>query len=357
MQSEKFTAMNGLRILMHVLRNLGTASSCGGRKFFTLHSSLFTLLLFFLTSCQYKDLCYDHPHGDNYNLSLLLELQLELDVNVEVSVETHTKIEKPDYMKVMFYNPQTGMLSDSEIISSDGGRLYEAPNIYDMLVYSFGTEWTQIRGVGDINTLEAFTSDITATKSRALRSFTRADEEEPQGPIIYTPDHLLVAHERVEIPPFSEEERVITLTANARTVVETYGFQIINIKGIEYISSVEAFVTNQSRSTFFGRGEKSTEPATIYFPIEVNNDGYIHTAFNTFGKLPGVSRSYLHILIKNTSGEEVHVSVDITDQFEKEDHEIIIDEEIDIPKPESGGAGIAPTVDPWNEENHDVPIG
>ena len=324
----------------------------------TFHIILLTSSLFLLTSCQYKDLCYDHPHGDNYNLSLLLDLQLELDVDVEVSVETHTKIEKPDYMKVMFYNPQTGMLSDTEIVDADGGRIYEAPGFYDMLVYSFGTEWTQIRGEGNINTIEAFTSDITATKSRALRSFTRAeDEEEPQGPIIYTPDHLLVAHENVEIPPFNGENRVITLTAHAKTVVETYGFQITNIKGIENISSVEAFVTNQSRSTFFGRGEKSTEPATIYFPIEVNpSEGYIHTSFNTFGKLPGESKSYLHILIKNTSGEEVQVSVDITDQFEKEDHEIIIDEEIDIPKPE-GGAGIAPTVEEWNEEKKDVPIG
>lgn len=314
--------------------------------------------LLLLTSCQYKDLCYDHNHGDNYNLSLLLELKLELDVDVEVSVETHTKIEKPDYMKVMFYNPQTGNLSDTEIVGADGGHIYEASGTYNMLVYSFGTEWTQIRGEGNINTLEAFTSDITATKSRVLQAFTRAGEDEPQGPIIYTPDHLLVARENVVIPPFSEEERIITLTAYAKTVVETYGFQITNIKGIENIASVEAFVTNQARSTFFGRGEKSTEPATLYFPIEVNPiDGYIHTSFNTFGKLPGESRSYLHIMIKNTSGEEVKVSVDITDQFEKEDHEIIIDEEIDIPAPEGGGAGIAPTVDPWAEENHDVPIG
>ena len=329
-------------------------STC--RYFDRRHLSILAATLLLLCSCQYKDLCYDHNHGENYNLSLLLNLQLELDVDVEVSVETHTKIEKPDYMKVMFYNPQTGILSDTEIVDADGGRIYEAPGFYDMLVYSFGTEWTQIRGEGNINTLEAFTSDITATKSRALRSFTRADEEEPQGPIIYTPDHLLVAHERVEVPPFTEEERVITLTANAKTVVETYGFQLTNITGIEYISSIEAFVTNQSRSTFFGRGEKSTEPATIYFPIEVNPiDGYIHTSFNTFGKLPGESRSYLHIMIKNTEGEEVKISVDITDQFEKEDHEIIIDEEIDIPAPEGGG--IAPTVEEWNEEKKDVPIG
>ena len=328
------------------------------KKLFTFNFSLFTLAALLLTSCQYKDLCYDHPHNENYNLSLLLELKLELDVDVEVSVETHTQIEKPDYMKVLFYNPQTGMLSDSEIVGADGGNIYEDPGIYDMLVYSFGTEWTQIRGENNINTLEAFTSDITATKSRLLRAFTRGEDDEPQGPIIYTPDHLLVAHERVVIPEFSEENRVITLTANAKTVVETYGFQVTNITGIEYIASVEVFVTNQARSTFFGRGEKSTEPATLYFPIEVNpSEGYIHTSFNTFGKLPGESRSYLHILIKNTSGEEVQISVDITDQFEKEDHEIIIDEEIDVPAPEDSGSGIAPTVDPWEEEKHDVPIG
>ena len=190
-----------------------------------------TLLL--LCSCQYKDLCYDHNHGENYNLSLKLELKLELDVNVEVSVETHTKIEKPDYMKVMFYSPQTGTLTNNDIVDADGGHLNISPDVYDMLVYSFGTEWTQIRGEGSINTLEAFTSDITATKASVLRAFTRAGEEEPQGPIIYTPDHLLVAHERVVVPPFSEEERIITLTANAKTVVETYGFQLTNIKGIE----------------------------------------------------------------------------------------------------------------------------
>lgn len=311
-----------------------------------------------LTSCEYKDLCYDHNHEENYNLSLQLELKLELDVDVEVSVETHTKIEKPDYMKVMFYNPQTGTLNDNDIVGADGGHIYQAPGIYNMLVYSFGTEWTQIRGEGSINTLEAFTSDITATKASVLRAFTRAGEEVPQGPIIYTPDHLLVAHEAIEIPPFTEEERIITLTANAKTIVETYGFQLTNIKGIEYISSIEAFITNQARSSFFGRGEKSTEPATIYFPIEVNpSEGYIHTSFNTFGKLPGESRSFLHIMITNTSGEEVQISVDITDQFEKEDREIIIDEEIDIPEPEDRGGGIAPTVDPWEEENHDVPIG
>ena len=142
------------------------------------------------------------------------------------------------------------------------------------------------RGEGNINTLEAFTSDITSTKSSLLASFTRAQGDEAPGPIIYTPDHLLVTRKQVEIPPFSAENHVVTITATAATIVETYEFEVTNITGAEYISSVEAFVTNQARSSFFGRGEVSTEPATIYFPIEVSgNTQTLKTSFNTFGKL------------------------------------------------------------------------
>ena len=326
-------------------------------------SCLSCLLAVVLTSCKadLRELCYDHSHAQNYNLALLLELNLELDldVDVEVSTEAHTKVQVPDYMKVCLYNPVTDQLAKTEMVTGYGGDLSVTPDTYDMVVYSFGTEWTQIRGEGDINTLEAFTSDITTTKAPQLAAITRSGEYEAPGPIIYTPDHLLVARERVEIPPFSAENRVITLKTMASTVVETYGFQVVNISGIEYVASAEAFVTNQARSTFFGRGEKSTEPATIYFPVEVDRErGVLSTSFNTFGKLPGESRSYLHILLRDTSGNEYKMSVDITDQFEKTDRQIVIGEPLDIPKPESSeGGGIAPTVENWEEENHDVPIG
>lgn len=312
-----------------------------------------------LAGCHYKDLCYDHNHDTEYNLSLQLKLQLDLDVNLDVTEEAHTKIELPTYMKVCFYNPETGALVQTEYVETYGGRLHVAPGTYDMVVYSFGTEWTQIRGESLVNTLEAFTSDITMTKRGVLRGFTRSEEYEAPGPIIYTPDHLLVTRKRVEIPPFSAEEHVISITATAATVVETYSFEVKNIVGVDYISSVEAFVTNQAQSTFFGRDEKSQEPATIYFPMEVNHNTHtLKTTFNTFGKLPGESKSYLHILIKDSGGTEHRITEDITDQFLKPNHEIIIDQQVVIPVPESGGGGgISPTVDQWEDEIHDVPIG
>ena len=321
--------------------------------------TLITLMaLPLLASCEYKELCYDHNHWSSYNAFLQLELKLDLEVDIEVDEESHTQITTPEYMKVCFYDPESRGLKNTEFVGPTGGRLYTAPGDYDMVVYTFGTEYIQIRGEGDINTLEAFTSDITATKGGLLRGFTRSGEYEAPGPIIYTPDHLLVAHRPVTIPDAVYEDAVVTIPASASTVIETYGFEVTNVTGAQYVSSVEAFVTNQARSTFFGRGEVNPEPATVYFPVGVDKEnGKLRTSFNTFGKLPGESECYLHIVIIDSDGDEIRISKDITDQFDKEDHEIVIDDGVDVPAPTTTGGGIAPSVDPWEEEQHDVNIG
>ena len=328
-----------------------------------LMSSLFLLTSsLLLCSCKadLRELCYDHTHSsdEGKTVELVLQLKLNLDLDLDVSIEAHTKIITPDYMKVCFYDPELDNLRSTEFVKGGGGPLHTAPGQYNMVVYSFGTEWTQIRGENDINTLEAFTSDITATKGARLASFTRTGEYEAPGPVIYTPDHLLVAYEEVDIPVPSVEHPTVTVKADAATIIKTYGFKVINVSGLQYIQSVEAFVTNQARSNYFGRGELNTTPATIYFPVEVNMEkGDLETTFNTFGKLPGESRSFLHILMTSTDGTEVRVSKDITDQFDKSDQTIVIDDPVDIPAPEGGAGGIAPKVDPWEEENYDIPIG
>ena len=324
---------------------------------FTFHLSLFTLVLL-LTGCEYKQLCYDHNHGSENNLSLELNLKLDLNVELEVSEEAHTKIEVPTYMVAAFYDPESGKLLKTDYVGPYGGPLHVNPGTYNMVVYSFDTEWTQVRGENDVNTLEAFTSDITAMKLPLLAHFYSSKEDAPPGPIIYTPDHLLMTQKDVEIPEYSVEKHVITVTATAATIVETYGFEVKNITGIEYIASVDAFVTNQARSSFFGRGEKSTDPATIYFPLEVNRtEGVLKSTFNTFGKLPGESHCYLHLLLTDTEGNPYTITDDITEKFNNPDHTIVIEQPIVIPEPQAGGGGIAPTVDPWEEINQDVPIG
>lgn len=316
-----------------------------------------------LSSCRYKELCYDHDHQKDYNLILKLNLDLDLnldlglDVDIDVKDSSESAIKVPSHMVVCFYDSESDILRDMEFVGPYGGPLQVAPGTYNMVVYSFDTEFTQIRGENKINTLEAFTSDITSIKSPLFARFTKKDSTVAPGPIIYTPDHLLVTRKEVVIPDYSTEERVITVEATASTIMDTYSFEVTNITGIEYVSSVEAFITNQAKSNFFGIGMLNSTPATIYFPMDVNRKtGIFETTFNTFGKLSGESRSYLHIVIINSEGKSVTFVTDITNQFANPDRSIVIEDSIVIPPP-GGGGGIAPTVEEWNEEIHDVPIG
>ena len=319
---------------------------------------IFALVLLACLSCKRMPLYDLELKKVILSLTLDLKIELDIDVDVDVDVEVEKTIKMPEHNKVLFYHPDNGQLLNSEFVGPTGGAISTSAGTYQMVVYSFGTEYTQIRGEGNIETLEAFTSDITATKSAALYACTRAIGDEPQGPIIYAPDHLLVAREYVVIPEQTMDSQEIVVYASCKTIVETYSFEVHSVVGAEYIESCEAFVTNQARSSFFGLGKVSQQPATLSFPVGVNRKkGYLYTTFNTFGKLPGESRSFLHILIRDTGGKEHHFSTDITDQFEKPDNHIVIEEEIDIPKPESSGGGIAPTVEQWDEEIHDVPIG
>lgn len=321
------------------------------------HGLWLMVVALLLASCQYKDLCYDHNHWTEPNLVLRLDLKLDLDIDLDVSEEAHTKIEVPTYMVVCFYDPESGLLQKTEFVGPYGGPLHVNPGKYDMVVYSFDTEWTQVRGESNKGTLEAFTSDITMLK-RPIFSMFEQDSTEAPGPIIYTPDHLLVTRKEVEIPPYSTEEQVITIEAKVATIVETYSFEVRNIMGIENVATVDAFVTNQANGNFFGRGEVNASPATIYFPLDVKREkGLLESTFNTFGKLPGESRSYLNILLTNTKGQPFTLVTDITDQFEDTTHIIVISDTVVIPAPEGGAGGIAPTVEPWVEETTTVPIG
>ena len=324
---------------------------------------LFALMV--MSSCDRMPL-YELEKKVELLLELNLELDLDIDVTVDVDVEVKTQIDIPEMMQVGFYSPDGTALQNTQFVGATGGKINTPPGTYRMVIYSFGNEYTQVRGEQSVQTLEAFTSDITATKMAALQKAlsaaeanTRAEEDEqPTGPIIYSPDHLLVTVEEVTIPEFTQESQTITIESTVQTICETYSFEVHTVIGTEYVESCEAFVTNQASSSFFGRDEISQDPATIWFPVGVDrNKGCLYTVFNTFGKLPGDSRAFIHFIIRDVKGNEHYFSADITQEFERTDNHIVIDEPVEIPEPEYASGGIAPSVEEWEEENNDVNIG
>lgn len=278
---------------------------------------------------------------------------VKLDLNLDLDEGT---IPEPEHMKALFYSSDGSQLYNTHFVGSEGGNLSVASGTYTLLVYSFGTEYIQIRGEGSLETIEAFTSDITASKRSAYRKLvgTKAGED---APIFYAPDYLLVSMATIEVPEFTGENILAEIQLEPSSVVQTYSFEVTQVEGIDYVESAEAYVTNQARSYFIGQMKASTEPATLWFPIEVDREkGILNTTYNTFGVLPGGSRTIIHFVVRNSGGQEVTFSADITDQLANPEHKIVVDEEITIPKP-AGPSGISPEVDPWQEEIRDVPIG
>lgn len=317
-----------------------------------------------------------------YELSTEVEFHLDMDLsikqNINMAIATDVASEfgpkitgtMPQYMEVLFYDPETHDLVSSHILPAEGGNIRIAPGEYNVVAYNFGTESTQVENIGHYEDATAFTSDITKVmegkfKAKVTNSSADGTKGETKGyeddPIIYEPDHLYVAKEdRVVIPSFEGRDESIELHTTASTILDVYSLEVIGVKGCENVQKVEAFVTGQIKETYFAQDLRGSDPATMYiddFRVDKEN-GRFYTVFGTFGKLAGADNHiYLDITVTNADGGQYRYIYDVTDQFEEDGNsKLVVYDEIDIPAGEVGGGGLAPEVGEWDEETIEVPL-
>lgn len=341
-------------------------------KGLTRHILQCIVLLAVLAGCQRIPL-YERSTNVSLRITLNLELDYELDfaaeneLDEELSLKVHGK--EPLYFQALFYDRSTHKLVTSQIVGAGGGDIHVPSGEYDMVLYSFGTESTQLRNLNSMEEAEAFTSDITksmAERFMAIQESAASVKSQVRGydddPIIHEPDHLYVANETgVVVPAFRGRNESITIYATASPIMDVYSLEVLNLKGVENIGRVEAFLTGQSISNYFGKGERNSSPANIYTEMRTDRQaGRLYTIFGTFGKLSD-EQGLVYLDISDTGGGKYRYIYDVTDQFDdplNTGHRLVIDaSEIDIPKPEHGGGGLAPSVDQWENEEVDVPLG
>ena len=328
-----------------------------------------------LWGCQRIEL-YELSTRVNLKMNVNLDIDQSLDMAIEtdVAAEFGSKVAgtMPQYMEVIFYNVDDDKLVYSFVISAEGGEVSVAPGHYNVVAYSYGTESTQVDYLSDRGKAEAFTTDITKSmqglfkaavanaKGTSTKGDTRGYEDDP---IVYEPDHLYTANEYdVSIPSFEGRDESVELHTTASSILDVYSLEVIGVTGLENIQKVEAFITGQIRSNYFGVEERSTDPATLYiddFRMDSAN-GRLYSVFGTFGKLPGADNHiYLDITVTNADGGKYRYVYDVTDQFENHEdlnNRLVIYDDIDIPAGEVGGGGLAPEVGEWDEETVEVPL-
>ena len=179
-----------------------------------------------------------------------------------------------------------------------------------------------------------------------------------------------MAREEVSIPSVKDE---YLITTEARTIIDTYYIQLRLVNG-QYASNAVAMITDLAPSNRFGMSEPEFGLyAGTYFEMYRSVDARIRAGendvlcavFNTFGKRPDhiaptvESQLYISFNVLTHDGNSVEMTLDMDSIFmtpqAREKHWLLIDKEIVLPKPESGG--FKPGVEGWDEQIGEIEIG
>ena len=316
---------------------------------YLLLSSSISLLL---TSCEYKDLCYNHNHYGDVNIRF----------NWEKVPDTRV-----GGMTVLFYNMDTPAVEPIryDFAGMDGGQVRLLPGTYRAVTYNYDTETILYRGMGLYTTLEAYTRESSIEEGTQLTrsGMPRASNTEDQQ-VILEPDPLYGAASE----PFSiaangqcdvvlmPESRVHKLTIN-----------IINVPNLQYTSQFGGAISGLSPSVMMASGQLGEGVVTEAFTASVMGESTLEMHVRIFGHCPhaGEGELWPHILTIYAilaDGTKWFYSIDVSDQMHKQstdpdkpDEEIFITVDgLPVPKPIVNGSGFQPTIDGWQSVEIDV---
>lgn len=298
------------------------------------------------------------------NIKLAIDVELSADIDIENHPELEPKIhgKMPENVRACFYDVNSHKLVYEEYLPAEGGFVGIGPGVYDLVVYSLGTEETRVKGTEGRGSALAYT-DKTGTK---VKMISKAGEGEGEAvpretSVIYEPDHIFVGRlSAVEIPVQPVGADPIIIEVDMPTLIETYTLEVINVVGAGNIQKADIYITGQAPSKYLWDAHWTTVPSAIYFQSIIDpSKGHLFYVFNTFGKLPNTQADvFLNVLVSTGGGGKYQWVFDVTDQFDDPDntgHEIIIDEDIVIPDGSEPG-GFRPEVRDWDTEIIYVPL-
>ena len=310
-------------------------------------------ILLVVMAALFSVACQRRPMEEMY-------LKVYLDLTIEKEIVNYEYVD-PGKMRVAFFDSATGEYISHDFVSSKGGYIFAPYGDVDMVVYNIEAGDTRVRNYYVWRDVEAYTNEISEQQRSPFTRYlqSRVETRPSYKDIRVTPGHLFVARERnIHIPQHINED-VFIIKTTARTIVESWTVEINGITGMEWVGSVSMMLSGQVGSNFIATNTRSVDPVAIYFDAisAQRRSTSMLSRFETFGreKTSG-DAAILSILFTDVAGHPYMYNFDVSDQMEDNPlQHIVINGEIDIPKPDVGG-GFAPTVDDWKEFIYDVEI-
>lgn len=297
------------------------------------------LMMLSLSSCEHRELCYDHTHG--------LELRVDFDWSLAPDAAPRT-------MVVYLFPKDGGLPLRYEMADVRSSVIRVAAGSYDAVAFNGDTETLRERGLTyDDFAVTTDEQEILAPMSRQtpLSDPPRADEA-PDEPVRTAPETL-----------WSDcVENIVLLPARADQVVEfspvestvRYHITFENVRNLSRATSYSAALTSMCESYTPSRRSPSGRDVTVPLSLTAVDDNTLEGMVTLFGHCPDSSHGNVnrHILTVYTSDRH-YFHFDVTGQIHSAENPHEIDITIDnlvLPEPpEEPESGMSPTVSDWIE--------
>lgn len=303
------------------------------------------LVFFAATSCEHKDLCYDHPHT--------------ADVRVVFDWK-HAPSASPKSMSLYLFPAAGGTALRYDFTDLKGGTIRVPLGGYDALCLNSDTEKVSYANTGLKTAFEVTTGTadlLSGLAALGVRSegVPRADGTEAER-VALSPDMLWSDH--AEGIVLIQTAATQTITLYPQQSVSTYTVEIRNAENLKYVSGISGSVSSLAGGLLPGVGADALTEECVTIPFEAmveadaNDEKTVVTGgLLTFGHCPSAENVHtLTVYAVLSDGSKWYYTYDVTDQIrtapDQRNIHIVLDG-LPLPKPITNGGGFQPDVDEW----------
>lgn len=335
---------------------------------------LFAGMLMLLSSCEHKDLCFDHdPHAPKSEVRIEAEYEKEWQYTYEGSTDWKNyptwqesfgmeydalRPGIPDGLRMQVYNADG---SDEIVnIAPEGEVVYMRPGEHSLLFYNNDTEYIVF------DEMQSFASAKATTRTRTRSSYLGNSYMDTNDEnTVNQPDMLYGSYMESYVAERSTETDVIPVTMHP--LVFTYLVRYEFSHGLKYVAMARGTLAGMAASVYLNSGRTSAEDATVLYDCTLQDFG-VQSLVRSFG-IPDFPnehytrtiRSYaLNLEVRLKNGNLKSFDFDVTDQVAAQPQGgVIVVSGIEIPDEEGmeGGSGFDVDVDGWGEfEDIELPF-
>jgi hypothetical protein len=298
--------------------------------------------LLLLTSCQHKELCYDHHHYQ--------QVRVRFDWSDAPDAS-------PSGMVLYFYDIEGDKaVQRFDLSGTYGGMINVMPGYYHVLCYNNDTEATLFRGISTLEDHQAYTAveSVNRVFFRSEEDYPRPDEAADED-VVASPDMIWGCTEAdVAV---EEKEGVTEITLMPHEIVAIYTYEIRNVKNITGLESYGGLISGMAHCMNLVDESTRSDVASVPFVSDQVEGNTLRGEFYTFGVTDDETVAHIFTLyVWMRDGQKWYYNFDVAQQIadaEDKKHVYLLIDGLELPTP-LNDSGYNAEVDDWQAEEVDV---